>query len=193
MKSGRRALDLRSCGLLLVVASQLFLASGCAVMKATQLPDKKDLSVLQPDVPRLRVIAELGNPVSSETVSNETVDIFAFEQGYSPEVKASRVSGHLIGDVLTVGLWEIIGAPLETVYDGEAVKVEVGYNEQNRVRRVTYLEGRHLAESGHTSPAWAQPPTWIKDRRMVEFDESAVTNDNVASAQDASSNLTDTR
>ena len=34
--------------------------SGCAAFKATQQPNKKDLTVLSPGTPRSHVIAELG-------------------------------------------------------------------------------------------------------------------------------------
>ena len=52
------------CGTLIV--GMLLFLSGCAVVKATQQPEKKDVSLLKQGVPRTHLIAEYGKPVWSE-------------------------------------------------------------------------------------------------------------------------------
>jgi hypothetical protein len=111
------------------------------VLKATEQPDKKNLNVLSPGVPRNYVIAELGAPNFSEERDGTTTDIFAFRQGYSKQVKAGRAFGHAAADVLTWGLWEIVGTPVEALADGTPVKVEVTYDPQRRVEYVDVIEG----------------------------------------------------
>jgi hypothetical protein len=44
--------------------------------------------------------------------------------------------------VVTIGLWEVVGTPIETVADGTAVKVEVSYDGRDEVRAVHDLQGR---------------------------------------------------
>src|ERR1700749_1418432 len=80
--------------------------SGCAALKATQQPGKKDLGVLNQGMPRTHVIAELGAPLWSDERDGDIVDVFAFRQGYSKGVKAGRALIHGAADVATFGLWE---------------------------------------------------------------------------------------
>ena len=49
-------------------------STGCAAYRATQQPDKKNLSVLSRGTPRSRVIAELGAPVNTDHEDGKTVD-----------------------------------------------------------------------------------------------------------------------
>ncbi len=52
--------------------------ASCAVVKATNQPGAKDLSVLDKGTPRATVIAELGKPVLSEIKHGQKVDVFNF-------------------------------------------------------------------------------------------------------------------
>jgi hypothetical protein len=122
----------------------LFTGSGCAAIKATQQPSKKDLSVLTPGTPRTRLICELGAPLWTEERDGATVDIFAFKQGYTKAVKAGRALVHGAADVATGGLWEVVGVPAETLADGKNVKVEVTYDERRAVRAVEVIEGQEV-------------------------------------------------
>jgi outer membrane protein assembly factor BamE (lipoprotein component of BamABCDE complex) len=119
----------------------LLLAPGCAVVKATQQPEKRNLNVLNPGAPRNHVIAELGAPIYSEERNGTTTDIFAFRQGYSKGTKAGRAFAHGAADVLTWGLWEVVGTPLESLADGTPVKVQVTYDAQRNVQFVDVMEG----------------------------------------------------
>jgi hypothetical protein len=110
----------------IVVTCLLAVLPGCAAFKASQQPDRKDLSVLKAGIPRTHVIAELGPPIwSKEHRDGSTTDIFAFKQGYSKGAKTGRVLFHSAADVVTGGLWEVAGIPIETVADGQDVKVVV--------------------------------------------------------------------
>ena len=141
--------------------------SGCAVLKATQAPEKKDLGVLKPGVARSRVIAELGAPVHESMDKSGHKDVFSFKQGYSSPVRAGRAGLHAIADVLTFGLWEVVGTPLEGSLDGKDVRAEVRYDEEDRVVRVEYFSGSHLAEDGPeiigtSRPSEADPDSLVE-------------------------------
>ena len=119
----------------------LLTASGCSVVKATNQPDKKDLSVLSNGTPRSYVIAELGAPSWSEEKAGGKSDIFSFKQGYSKGAKVGRAFFHSAADLFTLGMWEVVGTPVETIASGTDVKVTVTYDENDTVQEVNFLEG----------------------------------------------------
>ncbi len=142
------------------LAAGLFLstAAGCAAYKATQQPDKKNVGVLAPGTQRSRVLAELGAPLWSEERDGERVDLFAFKQGYRKSTKAARALVHGAGDVLTGGLWEVVGIPAESLADGSDVKVEVTYDENRRVKTVDCIEGENVITPRGLFGRKAKPP-----------------------------------
>jgi hypothetical protein len=85
-------------------------------------------------------LAEFGNPISSEMKDSEKCEIFKFIQGYSTGAKAGRAVFHGAADVLTLGLWEVIGPPTEGVFSGDEKCYEVIYDENNRIKSVTALK-----------------------------------------------------
>jgi hypothetical protein len=131
------------------------LAPSCAAMKASQQPNKRDMQVLSQGVPRTHVIAELGAPVWSEARNGETVDVFAFKQGYSKTTKAARALVHGAADVATFGLWEVVGIPAETLVDGTDVQVEVHYGPQQTIDRVVVIKGEKAV---HPPKLFARKP-----------------------------------
>lgn len=128
--------------------------SGCSVVMATRAPEKKDLSVLVPGTSRSRVVAELGMPTESRKQPSGQVDLFAFKQGYATSSRVSRSVSWGLLDLATWGLWEIIGTPLETSLQGEEVQAEVCYDEFDKVQRIEYFAGAHLAHGGPTLAPW---------------------------------------
>ncbi len=137
MKSGLIAL-------LLIIS---FALSGCSTVMAARQPNKKDVSVFNTGTLRNKVIAEVGNPVSSEEVDGKLVDVFSFTQGYHKGAKAGRVLAHGAADVLTLGLWELVGTPTESIFDGTEVKLEVHYDEGNRVKKVIPYKGEQVLKT----------------------------------------------
>jgi len=125
---------------------------------AANAPDKKDLSVLTPGMPRSMVVAELGSPAQSRTRDDRPVDVFTFKQGYTPVNKFGRTLFHTVADVATWCLWEFAATPLESTLQGEDVRVEVAYDSQECVERIEYFAGAWLADGGPTKPAWMGGP-----------------------------------
>jgi len=117
--------------------------SGCAVNKAMNQPDKKDVSVLDRGTPRYEVIGELGMPVDTQLSDDgKKIDVYSFTQGYSKGAKAARAFGHGVMDVATLGLWEVIGTPTEAIASGDKVVVRVFYDESELVDHVKALKGK---------------------------------------------------
>jgi hypothetical protein len=126
------------------LAACLFAFPGCAAIKATQQPDKRDMSRLNAGVPRTHLIAELGAPIWSQERDGEVTDVFVFRQGYTKGTKAGRALVHGAADVATCGLWEVVGIPVETLADGTEVQVEVRYDEKRLVKSVEVIEGKEV-------------------------------------------------
>ncbi|PAW80555.1 MAG: hypothetical protein B9S33_18255 [Pedosphaera sp. Tous-C6FEB] len=123
-----------------LMATAISLLSGCSVFMAAKQPPKKDLTVLNVGTPRNVIIAELGSPVHTETKDGLRMDIYNFVQGYSKGAKAGRAVFHGAADVLTLGLWEVVGTPTEGTFDGNRMSVEVRYDASDRVREVVTIK-----------------------------------------------------
>ncbi len=124
---------------ILIIGLTPFLFSGCSAYMATHQPSHKNLDVLLPNTDRDLVIAELGAPITSEPSTEGKKDIYTFIQGYDKLNKTSRALFHGLADVLTIGIWEVIGTPFEGAFDGEKLSVRVIFNADNKVKEATTL------------------------------------------------------
>ena len=115
---------------------------GCSVYMAANQPDKKDMGVLKAGTPRSMVLAELGAPVETTTRSGAKVDLFTFTQGYSGLEKGGRAVLHGAADVFTLGLWEVVGTPIEGYANGTKVSVEITYDREDRVTKMVPIRGQ---------------------------------------------------
>lgn len=115
--------------------------TGCSVFMAAQLPDKKDLNVLKPGVPRSVVVAEMGAPSSYDELEGTRTEVYKFKQGYSTPNKISRAVFHGTADLFTWGLWEVVATPTEYCFSGTDTIVMVSYDAGNRVEKVQYVKG----------------------------------------------------
>jgi hypothetical protein len=107
--------------------------TGCSVYRASHQPGLKDMSVLTPGTSRDRVVAEFGAPIDSEPDGQGKKEIYTFVQGYSETAKTGRALFHGAADILTIGLWEAVGTPLEGAFDGKKISVSVVYDKNEKV------------------------------------------------------------
>ncbi len=114
-------------------------AYGCAVHSAANQPSEKNINLLSAGTPRAKVLAEFGAPINTEIKDGKKTDIFSFIQGYSTGAKASRAFFHGAADVLTLGLWELVGGAVEGAYNGEKVSFQVTYDENDSIKTVLAL------------------------------------------------------
>ena len=115
-------------------------AAGCSVAMAAHQPSRKDVGLFTHGVPRNLVVAEVGAPVTTESKGGKRVDVYSFTQGYSKAARVSRTIGHGAADVLTFGLWEVVGTPTESVFNGKRVVYEVTYDASDRIENVVALK-----------------------------------------------------
>lgn len=115
-------------------------AAGCSPVLASRQPSRRDVDLLTPGVPRNLLLAELGQPVATETKDGRRVEVFSFVQGYRKGVKVARTIGHGAADVMTLGLWEIVGTPTEATLNGHRVAYEVTYDASDRIDHVVLLK-----------------------------------------------------
>ena len=106
---------------------------------AANQPGHKNVDLLKVGMTRSSIMAEFGAPVNTEEKDGEKIDIYRFRQGYSQGAKAFRAVGHGAADVLTLGLWEVIGTPAEATFSGKDVAVKITYDKEEKVKEVVYL------------------------------------------------------
>ncbi|SOD17698.1 Beta-barrel assembly machine subunit BamE [Nitrosomonas ureae] len=116
------------------------LISGCAVFMAAKQPDAKNIDLFRVGIPRSMLLAEFGLPMASEVRDGKKTEIFKFVQGYSAGAKAGRAVFHGVADVLTIGLWEVVGTPTEGVFNGNEMVYEVSYDDNDKVDQVIALK-----------------------------------------------------
>ena len=122
-------------GFLLALTPSLF--SGCAVyMAAKGTPEPYGGGPLAGQ-DRNAVIASLGPPKESVDSNGRRLEIYEYKTGDAPSPWRAVVHGLL--DLSSLGIWEIIGTPIEMA-QGEKVRVTVEYDENGRVANV--LAGR---------------------------------------------------
>lgn len=114
--------------------------SSCSVGMALSGEREKDVSILTPGTPQAVVRAAIGPP---EDVLIDTgdhgeklaVDTFKICRGNEPSI--GRAIGHGIMDVLTLGIWEAIGTPIEAIGTEEECRlITVYYDEDQKVKEV---------------------------------------------------------
>lgn len=116
------------------------LLNGCSVFMAAKQPEKRDIDLLQPGTTRAQLVSEFGAPVVSEFKDGKRYEIFKFVQGYSTGAKAGRAFFHGAANVVTLGLWELVGTPTEITFSGDEMAFQVKYDENDVVEEVALIK-----------------------------------------------------
>ena len=130
---------LQAFKLFVVFIATAILSLSCSVYMATKQPTSKNLDVLTIGTPRSLVLAELGQPTTSEVKDEKRIEVFSFTQGYGKGAKTGRAIFHGVADVLTLGLWEAVGTPTESAFDGEKMIYGVTYDKDSKVEKSVRL------------------------------------------------------
>ena len=107
---------------------------------AAKQPEKKDVELLKEGTSRAMLISEFGVPVISEYRDGKRYEIFKFVQGYSTGAKASRAFFHGAANVVTLGLWELVGTPTEITFSGDDMAFQVRYDENDIVDEIALIK-----------------------------------------------------
>ena len=146
---------------------------------ATQQPSRMDFSVLSKGVDRSRVVAELGAPLTTEVKDGKRTDVFSVRQGYSTGAKVGRALFHGAADFFTLGLWEVVGTPVEAIASGTIVKVGVNYDKNDKVEDIITYSGKEKVDEAivpvpvKADEAKAPVPEKAEEAKMDEAEKQA--------------------
>lgn len=111
------------------------LLSACSVGMAMSGKENPDLGAVRVGASRGEIQLHLGTPVNTVTHKDGSrTDIYEYEIGNAPS--AGRAIGHGVMDVLTLGIWEVVGTPIEAV-QGDKYQATIKYDKQDKVVDVT--------------------------------------------------------
>ncbi len=108
-----------------------FVISGCSVGMAMSGKEAPNLGMVQVGATRGEIELTIGSPFKTVTLKNgNRMDVYEYEIGNAPS--AGRAAGHAVMDLLTFGLWEIIGTPMEAV-QGDKHLLNITYDKNDNV------------------------------------------------------------
>jgi hypothetical protein len=109
----------------------LIALTGCSVGMAMSGKPDPNLGAFGVGSSRGQVEMHIGSPTTSTTLPDGTrMDLYSYEIGNTPS--PGRAIGHGVMDVLTLGLWEVIGTPIEA-WTGQTHSLAVTYDASDRV------------------------------------------------------------
>lgn len=121
--------------LMLSVLIVMTSSSGCSVFMAASGKREPNLSMITIGSHRAEVELQLGSPRA--TVAHQggqyRTDTYEYELDNKPS--AGRAVAHGVMDFLTLGLWELIGTPVEA-FKGEKREMVITYGSDDRVAAI---------------------------------------------------------
>jgi hypothetical protein len=121
-------LVLACAGAMLVLWSGL---SAWSVGMALSGDENPDLGAIRIGSQRGEIELHLGAPVQSVSLEDgRRADIYEYQNGNEPS--AGRAIGHGMMDLLTLGLWEVVGTPIEGV-QGKTYHATITYDRDDKV------------------------------------------------------------
>ena len=121
-----------------IVILMLILIFGCSASNIVQRGEYIDRKSIPIGTPRQSVLAQFGAPADTIIKDDTKIDIFRIVQGEKSGSKTAKATGAVILGVFTLGLSEIVAAPITK--DKDYVSFEVYYDSDDRVRSVRFLE-----------------------------------------------------
>ena len=116
------------------VMCSVALLSGCSVGMALSGKQQPELGVVRVGATRGEIELQMGAPVQTlQESANSRIDVYEYEIGNQPS--AGRAVGHAVMDVLTWGLWEVVGAPIEA-FQGDKMYLQVTYDKADIATKV---------------------------------------------------------
>ena len=115
----------------------LCLAYGCSIYKAATAPPPVPVELVKAGSSRADVISVFGRPTGSGKIDRQQLETFEFIDGSSTGSKG-RVLLYLAGDLVTLGLAELVFWPMESVLmQGSKGRAIVVYGPDLIVRSVS--------------------------------------------------------
>jgi hypothetical protein len=102
-------------------------SSSCSVYMAAKGEEEPNLANVHRGASRGEIEMALGQPKS--LTSHEDGKLTAnYEYTVGNEPSTGRAVGHGVLDVMTLGLWEVVGTPIEALNQGDKIQVTVLYD-----------------------------------------------------------------
>lgn len=118
-----------------LLLSLAFSTSSCSVYMAAAGDEEPNLSNVHRGASRGEVELSLGHPTAvSVAEDGSTIATYQYTIGNKPSV--GRAVGHGVLDVLTFGIWEVVGTPIEAFNQGDVKNVTVTYDASGNVSAV---------------------------------------------------------
>ena len=121
---------------ILILLCTVVLTEGCSAIMAGKKQTRKDLSVLRVGEDRDDIVAVLGAPYNTQRFEDGQVkDTYKIVEGApTKEWKTVEVVGNGVLSVGTLGLWEILGTPLQIASQQEATLFILYYGPDNKLK-----------------------------------------------------------
>ena len=121
---------------ILILLCTAVLAQGCSAFMAGKKQTRKDLSVIRIGGHRDDIVAVLGAPYQTQRFEDGQVkDTYKIvEDAPSKEMKTVEVLGNGVLSIGTLGLWEIIGTPMQIASQQEATLFILYYGPDNKLK-----------------------------------------------------------
>ena len=119
----------------IVLIGMVLGCAACGPYKAGTQPPKVDVAELKSGrLSREKVVERLGKPRAvTRNPDGGTTERFEFYEGSSTEWKAGRVAFHFVGDLMTLGAWEIVANPIEFFVRGGRLVGEAEFDSEGRL------------------------------------------------------------
>jgi hypothetical protein len=139
-----------------VLGGLLMLAStGCSVGMAMSGKHPPNLGAIRVGATRGEVELQLGSPRETAFLPDgRRTDVYEYELGNEPS--AGRAAMHGIMDVLTLGIWEVVGTPIEAL-QGETKRLAITYTAEDTVAGIGSVQLPKVAETAPPSAPSAAP------------------------------------
>jgi outer membrane protein assembly factor BamE (lipoprotein component of BamABCDE complex) len=119
-----------------IILGSLVLSS-CSVGMAMSGKEEPNLGMVQVGASRGEIELTLGTPGKTVTLENgNRMDVYEYQVGNTPS--AGRAAGHAVMDLLTLGLWEVIGTPVEAM-QGDKRTLTIIYDRDDRVLSINSI------------------------------------------------------
>ena len=122
----------------LVLLALLLPLGGCSVGMALSGKEPPDLSYCTVGEGRSDIELEVGPPLTVEDLPDGS-QVCTYEYEVGGEVSPERAIVHGSLDVVTFGLWELVGTPLEAG-QGQTYRMTVIYDPDGAAREVSFTE-----------------------------------------------------
>lgn len=120
-----------------------YTSAGCSVIMAASGSKERNIGAVTIGQDREVVVLHLGSPTRTLATSDGRSDIYELERGNEPSAGRAALHGGL--DVLTLGIWEVVGTPIEAM-QGEKFTVTIHYDSADKVTKIESAEGAATAE-----------------------------------------------